>query len=159
MSTSSTGGARGRESRDDRAKGEAGNTSDRGRQPSAPAPQTDPGRPARHHGGPPALNPNRRCTARPGVGPAATGPDHRHVMSILDTSIVNVRVPVIQKQFGVQHREHSVISTSYTLTEGVIVPMSAWLGRPGRVETALHLVRWSCSPWPPRCGSVRAWAP
>jgi EmrB/QacA subfamily drug resistance transporter len=49
-------------------------------------------------------------------------------MSILDTSIVNVAIPVIQKQFGVSTESIQWISTSYTLTEGVIVPMSAWLG-------------------------------
>jgi EmrB/QacA subfamily drug resistance transporter len=49
-------------------------------------------------------------------------------MSILDTSIVNVAIPVIQKQFGVSTDSIQWISTSYTLTEGVIVPISAWLG-------------------------------
>src|SRR5882724_6454288 len=49
-------------------------------------------------------------------------------MSILDTSIVNVAIPVIQKQFGVSTDSIQWISTSYTLTEGVVVPMSAWLG-------------------------------
>jgi len=49
-------------------------------------------------------------------------------MSILDTSIVNVAIPVIQKQFGVSTESIQWISTSYTLTEGVVVPASAWLG-------------------------------
>jgi EmrB/QacA subfamily drug resistance transporter len=49
-------------------------------------------------------------------------------MSILDTSIINVAIPVIQKQFGVSTDSIQWISTSYTLTEGVIVPISAWLG-------------------------------
>ena len=49
-------------------------------------------------------------------------------MSILDTSIVNVAIPVIQRQFGVSTESIQWISTSYTLTEGVVVPASAWLG-------------------------------
>ena len=49
-------------------------------------------------------------------------------MSILDTSIVNVAIPVIQKQFGVSTESIQWISTSYSLTEGVVVPASAWLG-------------------------------
>jgi len=49
-------------------------------------------------------------------------------MSILDTSIVNVAVPTIQKEFGTTTDDIQWISTSYTLCLGVIVPTSAWLG-------------------------------
>jgi EmrB/QacA subfamily drug resistance transporter len=49
-------------------------------------------------------------------------------MSVLDTSIVNVAIPVIQKQFGVSPENAQWISTSYSLTEGIMVPISAWVG-------------------------------
>ena len=49
-------------------------------------------------------------------------------ISTMDTSIVNVAIPVIQKQFGVSSESAQWISTSYSLTEGVMVPMSAWVG-------------------------------
>ena len=49
-------------------------------------------------------------------------------MSVLDTSIVNVAIPVIQKQFGVSTDQAQWITTSYSLCEGVVVPASAWLG-------------------------------
>ncbi|HEY2204202.1 MAG TPA: MDR family MFS transporter [Pseudonocardia sp.] len=49
-------------------------------------------------------------------------------MSILDTSIVNVAVPTIQKQYSVTTDDIQWISTAYTLCLGVIVPTSAWLG-------------------------------
>jgi EmrB/QacA subfamily drug resistance transporter len=49
-------------------------------------------------------------------------------MSILDTSIVNVAIPTIQKEFGTTTDDIQWISTSYTLCLGVIVPTSAWLG-------------------------------
>ena len=49
-------------------------------------------------------------------------------MSVLDTSVVNVAIPVIQKQFGDSATEAQWISTSYSLTEGIMVTLSAWLG-------------------------------
>jgi EmrB/QacA subfamily drug resistance transporter len=49
-------------------------------------------------------------------------------MSVLDTSIVNVAIPTIQKQFSVTTDQIQWISTAYTLCLGVIVPTSAWLG-------------------------------
>jgi EmrB/QacA subfamily drug resistance transporter len=49
-------------------------------------------------------------------------------MSILDISIVNVAIPVIRQDFGVSAEDIQWISTSYSLTEGVVVPVSAWLG-------------------------------
>jgi EmrB/QacA subfamily drug resistance transporter len=50
-------------------------------------------------------------------------------MTVLDTSIVNVAVPVIQKQFSVPTEQAQWITNSYSLCEGVVVPTSAWLGR------------------------------
>ena len=49
-------------------------------------------------------------------------------MSVLDLSIVNVAIPVIRKDFGVSTESIQWISTAYSLTEGVMVPVSAWLG-------------------------------
>ncbi|MEJ2859643.1 DHA2 family efflux MFS transporter permease subunit [Actinomycetospora flava] len=49
-------------------------------------------------------------------------------MSVLDISIVNVAIPVMQNDFGVTTEDISWVSTSYSLAEGVIVPASAWLG-------------------------------
>jgi EmrB/QacA subfamily drug resistance transporter len=49
-------------------------------------------------------------------------------MSVLDTSIVNVAIPTMQKQFGATSDDIEWVSTAYTLTLGVVVPTSAWLG-------------------------------
>ena len=49
-------------------------------------------------------------------------------MSVLDTSIVNVAMPSMQKEFGVSTESVQWVSTVYSLTEGVVVPASAWLG-------------------------------
>lgn len=49
-------------------------------------------------------------------------------MSLLDTSIINVAAPVIQKQFSVSADQVQWITTSYSLCEGIVVPASAWLG-------------------------------
>ncbi|HEY0577943.1 MAG TPA: MDR family MFS transporter [Pseudonocardia sp.] len=49
-------------------------------------------------------------------------------MSVLDTSIVNVAIPTIQKDFGTTTKDIQWIATAYTLALGVIVPLSGWLG-------------------------------
>ncbi|MDQ2708160.1 MAG: multidrug efflux MFS transporter [Actinomycetota bacterium] len=49
-------------------------------------------------------------------------------VSVLDTTIVNVAVPAIQKDFGGSLPDVLWIATSYTLTLGVVVPISSWLG-------------------------------
>src|SRR5882757_2771200 len=49
-------------------------------------------------------------------------------MSTLDTSIVNVAIPTMQKEFGASTESIQWVSTAYTLCLGVIVPTSAWLG-------------------------------
>jgi len=49
-------------------------------------------------------------------------------MSVLDTSIVNVAIPTIQKDFGAATKDIQWIATAYTLALGVIVPLSGWLG-------------------------------
>jgi MFS family permease len=49
-------------------------------------------------------------------------------MSVLDVTIVNVAVPAIQTDFGGSLRDVLWIATAYTLTLGVVVPVSGWLG-------------------------------
>lgn len=49
-------------------------------------------------------------------------------VSVLDVTIVNVAVPSIQKDFGGALEDVLWIATGYTLTLGVVVPLSGWLG-------------------------------
>ncbi|HET9254208.1 MAG TPA: DHA2 family efflux MFS transporter permease subunit, partial [Pseudonocardiaceae bacterium] len=49
-------------------------------------------------------------------------------MSILDISIVTVALPTIQNKFGVTTSDAQWVVTAYSLTEGVVVPITAWLG-------------------------------
>jgi EmrB/QacA subfamily drug resistance transporter len=49
-------------------------------------------------------------------------------VSVLDTSVVNVAMTVLRKEFGVSTDSIQWISTVYNLAEGVVVPTSAWLG-------------------------------
>lgn len=49
-------------------------------------------------------------------------------MSILDISIVTVALPSIQDEFGGTTSDVQWVVTGYALTEGVVVPATAWLG-------------------------------
>jgi hypothetical protein len=49
-------------------------------------------------------------------------------MSVLDISIVNVAIPTIQNEFGATTEDVQWVVTAYTLTLGVVVPVTAWLG-------------------------------
>lgn len=49
-------------------------------------------------------------------------------MSVLDSAIVNVAIPVIQKDYGTSTDDIEWIATAYSLSLGVIVPVSSWLG-------------------------------
>jgi EmrB/QacA subfamily drug resistance transporter len=49
-------------------------------------------------------------------------------MSVLDTIIVNVAIPTIQNEFGGTTDDVEWVVTGYTLTLGVVVPITAWLG-------------------------------
>jgi EmrB/QacA subfamily drug resistance transporter len=49
-------------------------------------------------------------------------------MAVLDTSIVNVAIPHIQTQFGGSNDDVQWVVTAYTLSMGVVVPVSGWLG-------------------------------
>jgi EmrB/QacA subfamily drug resistance transporter len=130
MSTSSTGGARASGVvEDERGEGAEGRTSVAVAGHSAPAAANGSGPSGPPPRRPPALSPEPEVHRPPkGWGLPLLVLIIGMFMSILDTSIVNVAIPVIQKQFGVSTESIQWISTSYTLTEGVIVPMSAWLG-------------------------------
>ncbi len=63
-------------------------------------------------------------------------------MAVLDTSIVNVAISTIEADFGATTDEVAWIVTAFTLTLGVIVPLSAWLAErfgPARVYAAALL--------------------
>lgn len=49
-------------------------------------------------------------------------------MTILDVTIVNVAVPAIQREFGGSLEDVLWVATAYTLTLGVCIPLSSWLG-------------------------------
>jgi EmrB/QacA subfamily drug resistance transporter len=49
-------------------------------------------------------------------------------MALLDVTIVNVAIPAIQYDFGGALEDVLWIATAYTLTLGVVVPLSSWLG-------------------------------
>jgi EmrB/QacA subfamily drug resistance transporter len=48
-------------------------------------------------------------------------------MSVLDTSIVNVAISRIQNEFGATTEDVQWVANGYTLTLGVVVPLSSWL--------------------------------
>jgi EmrB/QacA subfamily drug resistance transporter len=48
-------------------------------------------------------------------------------MSVLDTTIVNVAISRIQNEFGGTTDQVQWVANGYTLAEGVVVPLSAWL--------------------------------
>jgi len=49
-------------------------------------------------------------------------------MSVLDTTIVNVAIPTMQRDFGASSDDIEWIVTAYTLALGVVVPLCGWLG-------------------------------
>jgi len=48
--------------------------------------------------------------------------------TVLDTTIVNVAIPAIQKDLGSNSDDVEWIVTAYTLTLGIVVPLCGWLG-------------------------------
>ncbi len=87
--------------------------------PPAP-PREQPAAPARPAGPPPGPAPTQRWGLPLLVLIAGM------FMSILDTSIVNVAIPTIQKDFSATTDQVQWIATAYTLALGVVVPLSAW---------------------------------
>jgi EmrB/QacA subfamily drug resistance transporter len=75
---------------------------------------------------------------RPGLGTAADRQARWGVplavlvagmfMSILDVTIVNVAIPTIQNDFGTTVEDVQWVANAYTLSLGVVVPLSGWLG-------------------------------
>ena len=49
-------------------------------------------------------------------------------MSVLDTTIVNVAIPTMQRDFGASTDDIEWIVTAYTLALGIVVPLCGWLG-------------------------------
>ncbi|HTK67262.1 MAG TPA: DHA2 family efflux MFS transporter permease subunit [Pseudonocardia sp.] len=49
-------------------------------------------------------------------------------MALLDVTVVNVAIPAIQFDFGGSLEDVLWIATAYTLTLGVVVPLSSWFG-------------------------------
>jgi EmrB/QacA subfamily drug resistance transporter len=91
------------------------------------------GRPAGARPVPPETPPPATATtAEPAAGKSWLAPLGVLIvgmfMSVLDTSIVNVAMPVIQNDLGITASSGQWVSTAYSLTEGVMVPISAWLG-------------------------------
>jgi hypothetical protein len=76
-------------------------------------------------------------------------------MSILDTSIVNVALPTVQLELGISATDGQWVSTAYSLAEGVMVPISAWLGyRYGPKK--IYILCLAGSPSPRSCAVSRA---
>jgi EmrB/QacA subfamily drug resistance transporter len=104
-----------------------------GRGPAAPASRPRPTA-AGNAGGGGTGGPMRSGSGRPGpVAEVKWGLPLAVVvvgmfMSVLDTSIVNVAIPSMQKEYGASLTDIEWVATAYTLCLGVIVPTSAWLG-------------------------------
>jgi len=50
-------------------------------------------------------------------------------MALLDVSVVNAALPVIQGEIGATQAEGTWVSTSYLVAEIVVIPLTAWLER------------------------------
>jgi DHA2 family multidrug resistance protein len=48
-------------------------------------------------------------------------------MEVLDTSIANIALPHIARSFGASTNESTWVLTSYLVSNGIVLPMSAWL--------------------------------
>src|SRR3954464_6017972 len=48
-------------------------------------------------------------------------------MAAIDSSIVNVSLPVIQKEFGVQLDSVALVVTAYMITYSLFIPLTNWL--------------------------------
>ncbi len=73
-------------------------------------------------------------------------------MSVLDTSIVNVAIPTIQTEFGGTTDDVQWVVTGYTLTLGVVVPITAWLGIVSGSSGRTTWHRWRLPPGRPCAG-------
>jgi EmrB/QacA subfamily drug resistance transporter len=105
---------RGSNGRRNTGRGNTGNTGNTGK-----------GGPAAPRGGAPVAAPRPAAT---GWGLPLAVLIVGMFMSVLDLSIVNVAIPSIRRDLGATIESVQWISTAYSLTEGVMVPASAWLG-------------------------------
>src|SRR5208282_4825061 len=48
-------------------------------------------------------------------------------MEVLDTSIANIALPHIAGSFGASYNEATWVLTSYLVSNGIVLPISAWL--------------------------------
>src|SRR5271154_1785409 len=48
-------------------------------------------------------------------------------MEVLDTSIANIALPHIAGSFGASSNESTWVLTSYLVSNGIVLPVSAWL--------------------------------
>src|SRR5579862_5818807 len=48
-------------------------------------------------------------------------------MEVLDTSIANIALPHIAGSFGASSDESTWVLTSYLVSNGIVLPISAWL--------------------------------
>ena len=60
-------------------------------------------------------------------------------MAVLDTSIVNVAIPSIENELGASADQGEWVVTGYSLTLGVVVPTSSWLGERYGLERVLNV--------------------
>ena len=50
------------------------------------------------------------------------------LLQVIDTSIVNVALPYMQGNLGATLTEIGWVSTSYSIANVIVIPLSAWLG-------------------------------
>ena len=50
------------------------------------------------------------------------------VLEVIDVSIVNVALPYMQGNLGATLSEIGWVSTSYSIANVIVIPLSAWLG-------------------------------
>ena len=63
------------------------------------------------------------------------------VLEVIDVSIVNVALPYMQGNLGVTLSEIGWVSTSYSIANVIVIPLSAWLGlRYGKKRYFIYLI-------------------
>ncbi len=62
-------------------------------------------------------------------------------MEVLDTSIANIALPHIAGTFGASINESTWVLTSYLVSNGIVLPVSAWLATRFGRKTLLHVLR------------------
>ena len=65
-------------------------------------------------------------------------------MEVLDTSIANIALPHIAGSFGASTNESTWVLTSYLVSNGIVLPVSAWLATRFGRKRYLHDRAWRC---------------